>query len=227
MPGYPIELDLRGRSALVVGLGVVGRRKASGLVEAGAQVVAVDPRGDVLVPPGVEHRAEAFRPEHLAGMSLAFAAASPEVNAWVVAEARRAGVWVNTASDPGSGDFAVPAIGREGRVTVAVSTAGASPALARALRDRAARAVAGGAALAELLAEVRPIVLERVADPEARHRLLAEWGGEPWLDRIAREGPDAVRAAWLAVIAMMPGGDIGGPGATPGASPLPKKSDLS
>ena len=44
MPGYPIELDLRGRSALVVGLGPGRVRKASVLVEAGARVVGVDPR---------------------------------------------------------------------------------------------------------------------------------------------------------------------------------------
>ena len=43
MPTYPIELDLRGRTVVVVGLGSVGRRKAAGLVEAEARVVGVDP----------------------------------------------------------------------------------------------------------------------------------------------------------------------------------------
>ncbi len=144
MPGYPIELDLRGRRVLVVGLGRVGTRKASGLVEAGAYVVGVDPRPDVAIP-GVEHRPEEFRPEHFEGMSLAFAAATPGVNREVVEFAKRLGIWVNAASDPERGDFLVPATWRSGLVTLAVSTSGASPALAATLRDRAAEAMRGRA----------------------------------------------------------------------------------
>ncbi|HEY2157737.1 MAG TPA: bifunctional precorrin-2 dehydrogenase/sirohydrochlorin ferrochelatase [Isosphaeraceae bacterium] len=194
MPGYPIELDLRGRRVLVVGLGRVGTRKASGLVEAGAHVVGVDPRPHVAIP-GVEHRPEAFRPGHLDGMSLAFAAATPEVNREVVELAKRLGIWVNAASDPEQGDFLVPASWRQGLVTLAVSTSGGSPALAATLRDRAATALTNAPILADLLAEIRPTVLERIADPEARRRLLSDWGGGRWLDVLDREGPEAVRAA--------------------------------
>ncbi len=227
MPGYPIELDLRGRSVLVVGLGRVGSRKASGLVEAGAHVVGVDPRHDLAIPPGVEHRPEGFRPGHLEGMSLAFAAASPEVNREVVTAARQRGIWVNAASEPDSGDFAVPATWREGPVVLAVSTSGAGPALAATLRDRAARAIAGGPALAALLAEVRPIVLGRVADPDDRRRLLADWGGERWLEAIGRDGPEAVRGAWLGMTAMLPRGDAERPETPRPETPLPESRDLS
>jgi precorrin-2 dehydrogenase/sirohydrochlorin ferrochelatase len=228
MPGYPIELDLRGRRVLVVGLGRVGTRKASGLVEAGAQVLGVDPRPDVVIP-GVEHRPEEFRPEHLEGMSLAFAAATTEVNREVVDLAKRRGIWVNAASDPEQGDFLLPASWRSGTVTLAVSTGGASPALAATLRDRAARVMAGAPALAALLAEVRPEVLSRISDPEARHRVLSDWGDGRWLDAVERDGPEAVRDAWLATLdrMMMPGGNERRPGAAPGETPLPKSADLS
>jgi precorrin-2 dehydrogenase / sirohydrochlorin ferrochelatase len=200
MPGYPIELDLRGRLALVVGLGPVGSRKAAGLVMAGARVVGVDPGERLVIPEGVEHRAEAFRGEHLEGVCLAFAAATVEVNRNVVIEAKRRGVWVNAASEPGSGDFALPAVWREGLVTLTVSTSGASPALARSLRDRAARAIEAAPGLAGLLAEMRPMAFERVADPEARRRLLAIWGDASWLDVWTSDGPEAVRLAWLSSI---------------------------
>jgi siroheme synthase-like protein len=228
MPGYPIELDLRGRRVLVVGLGRVGTRKASGLVEAGAHVVGVDPRPDVVIP-GVDHRPERFRPEHLEGMSLAFAAATPEVNREVVDSARRMGIWVNAASEPDRGDFLVPASWRDGPITLAVSTGGTSPALAATLRDRAARALAGAPALAALLAEVRPEVLARISDPEARHRLLSDWGDGRWLDAIERDGPEAVRAAWRASLdrMMMPGDNGRRPEAAAGETPLPKSVDLS
>ena len=129
------------------------------------------------------------------GREPGFAAATAAVNRRVVADARRAGVWVCSASDPDAGDFTVPAVWRDGPLTLTVATAGASPALAAALRDRAAEALGPAAAgLAALLAELRPEVSP--AWPRARGappppgRL-----GRPALARpLARpSGPDAVR----------------------------------
>ena len=124
-----------------------GRRadKAAGLKEAGARVIGVDPAADHRDPgalEGIELRVEAYRAEHLRGISLAIAAAPPEVNRRVVADARRAGVWSCSTSDPGEGDFRSRGL--------AIGPAGAHrldlrrrPALAAALRDRAAEAVLG------------------------------------------------------------------------------------
>lgn len=195
MHGYSIELDLRGRIALVVGFGAVGRRKAAGLLAAGAGVIAVDPAGAVESAfEGVELRVEAYRSEHLRGVSLVVAAGPGDVNMRVVADAKEAGVWVNSASDPSAGDFRVPAVWREGGVTLTVSTAGASPALASALRDRAAEALGGVAAgLAATLAELRPVVLARLLDPAARRRVLGEWGNPRWLALFKEGGAEAVR----------------------------------
>jgi len=200
MPSYPIELDLRGRSVLVVGLGAVGRRKAAGLLAAGAKVVGVDPAGErEAVPAGIDLRAEPYGPGHLRGVSLAFAAGPHWVNERVVADARSAGVWVNSASDPLAGDLTVPAVWREGGLTLTVATAGASPALAAALRDRAAAALGPAAAgLAATLAGLRPVVLARLAaDAEARRRVMADWADPRWLDLFAVGGPEAVRAEAL------------------------------
>ena len=196
MPPYPIELDLRGRTALVIGLGPVGRRKAGGLLEAGARVVGVDPdpRAVAAAPAGIEGCVEPYRKDHLRGAALAIAAATPGVNRRVVADARAAGVWVNSAGEPGAGDFRLPAAWRDGPLTLTVSTAGASPALARVLRDRAAAALGPAAAgLAGLLAELRPLALARIPDPAARRRLLASWADPRLLDLWAAEGPEAIR----------------------------------
>lgn len=204
---YPIELDLRDRAVLVVGLGGVGRRKTLGLLEAGARVVAVDPGPCWAAPEGVEHRAEPYRPEHLEGMALAFAASTPDVNRRVVADARERGVWVNAASEPGAGDFQVPAAWRSGPVTLTVSTSGASPALAGTLRDRAAKSLIRSVGLASLLARFRPEVLARIPDPDARRRLLAEIGGPEWLDRYAAEGAEATLWALRERLASFPPDD--------------------
>lgn len=195
MPGYPIELDLSGRTALVVGLGPVGRRKAAGLLAAGARVVGVDPAEGVETPDGIVRRVEPYRAEHLSGVVLAFAAGPPELNRRVTADARAAGVWVNSASDPGGGDFTVPAVWRDGGLILTVSTSGASPALAAALRDRAASALGPAAGLTATLAELRPMVFARLSDPEARRRVLADWSDPRWLDLWLSGGPDAVRNA--------------------------------
>ena len=195
MPGYPLELDLSGRRVLVVGLGAVGRRKLAGLIAAGARVLGIDPAAEPEGwPAGVEIRREAFRAEHLCGVSLAFAAGPAEVNAQVVAEARRLGVWVNAASDPEAGDFTLPAVWREGPLTLTISTSGASPALAAALRDRAAQALGPDcAAFVTLLAELRPEVLARVVDPDGRRQLLAGWADPRWLELWRVQGPETVR----------------------------------
>ena len=60
------------------------------------------------------------------------------VDAAVAADARARGIWVNAADQPADCDFILPAIARQGPVSVAVSTDGRSPALAASLRDRIA-----------------------------------------------------------------------------------------
>ncbi|WP_422927905.1 precorrin-2 dehydrogenase/sirohydrochlorin ferrochelatase family protein [Singulisphaera sp. PoT] len=194
MSGYPIELDLRGKTVLVVGLGNVGRRKAEGLIGTGARVIVVDPDPAGRDPvEGAEILAEPYSAEHLRGVSLVLAAGPAPVNRQVVADARAAGIWVNTASDPDLGDFRIPAIWREGLVTVTASTSGASPALAAKLRDKAASAIGPEVVeLAAFLSEIRPQVLERVGDPAVRRRLLADLAEPYWLELWTTVGAEAV-----------------------------------
>lgn len=99
----------------------------------------------------------AYHQGEAVGHCLVIAATGDQtVNRAVAADAEAAGVWVNVADDPGACMFTLPAVLREGPVTVAVSTAGHSPALAGWLRDRLAEVVGPEhSALAGLLAEAR------------------------------------------------------------------------
>lgn len=141
MTGYPVILELHGRLAVVVGAGVVGRRKTAGLLAAGARVrlISADP-----VPAGcwqeaVELHLREFHPHDLDGAVLAFAATGvTAVDHAVLAAARARGIPANLASDPESGDFTLPAVYRQGDLLLAIATGGRAPALATALRDRLA-----------------------------------------------------------------------------------------
>ena len=199
---FPVTLDLAGRRVVVVGGGSVGRRKAAAAAAAGAVVTVVDPaESPGTAVPGLTVLVESYAPDHVTGADLVFACATPEVNARVVADCRVRRVWVNSATDPTVGDFTLPAVLGVGKLTLAVATGGAAPALARRVRDRlAAQFDAAFAAWVELLNEVRGQVLVTVADPARRRELLDGFADWPWLDRLRAEGVEAVRAAMLAAV---------------------------
>ena len=138
--GYPVVLDLTDVPVLVVGAGPIGARKVAGLAAAGAAVRVVaahvsDALDRTLV---VELRQRAYRADDLEGVRLAVTATGdPAVDAEVAADARRAGLWVNAADQPADCTFILPAVARNGPLSIAVSTDGTSPALARRLRDHA------------------------------------------------------------------------------------------
>lgn len=202
----PILLNLSGKRVVVVGGGAVGARKALAARVAGAAVRVVDPRTPLALPTEVVHVAEAYRSDHLDGVALVFACATPEVNAQVVLDAHARSVWVNAATSPDDGDFALPAVVRRGPLTLAVSTGGASPALARRIRERLEVEYDDTfAAWVVLLAEVRADVLATVPDEARRRALLdgfAEWA---WLARLRAEGAEKVRAAMRTLSEGEPG----------------------
>lgn len=140
-PLYPVNLLLTGRSCLVVGGGRVAVGKVRGLVEAGAHVTVVAPEVDdrILAMAAVVVERRAYRPGEVARHRLVIAATGdPAVNQRVYDDGEAAGVWVNSADDPERCSVILPARVRQGRLTVTVSTAGHSPAVASWLRARLA-----------------------------------------------------------------------------------------
>ncbi len=140
---YPVMLEVSGRACLVVGGGAVAARKARGLVGCGAEVTVIAPdlseEMERLAPSlrAVERRP--YSPGDARGFRLVMTATGrPEVDGAVFADADAAGVWVNSADDRANCSFILPAVHREGPVTLSVSTGGTSPALASWLRTRLA-----------------------------------------------------------------------------------------
>lgn len=169
-------LDLSGRRCLVVGGGTVGLEKARGLLDAGAQVTVAAPEieAELAALPVAWLRSEYTR-SLVNGFWLVIAGTPDrEVNRRVFVDADQAGIFCNVVDDPELCSFILPAVHREGPIAVAVSTGGASPALAQRLRAEIAEVVTPKHAdLAEELRALRPWAKENLPTYEARRDFFA------------------------------------------------------
>jgi siroheme synthase-like protein len=155
---YPVSLVVSGKRCVVVGGGSVAARKVAGLMAAGADVVVIAPHVcDDVRALGVEVIERPYLPGDLDPAWLVISATGdPETNRAVYADGHRARVWVNAADDPAACSFTLPAVVRQGPVSVAVSTSGYSPALAGWIKEQIAEKLGPEIALlAELLSEAR------------------------------------------------------------------------
>ena len=159
---YPVSLNIGGRKCTVVGGGEVALRKVKVLLEHGANVEVISPdlcpelvrlaeSGEISV------RNHAYETGNLAGAFLTIVATDDaEINQQVAKEARSKAILVNVVDDAENSDFILPSYLRREGLTVAVSTAGQSPALARKIRTRLEQEITDQyGTLTRLIAEVR------------------------------------------------------------------------
>jgi cobalt-precorrin 5A hydrolase/precorrin-3B C17-methyltransferase len=199
----PIVLRGETLSAVVVGGGPVGRRKAATLAAAGVVVRVVDPDPSAaLHAVAAEHAslsvvARAFEPADLDGAHLVVAATGDRgVNAAVAAAARRAGRLVNVTDAPDEGDWTSPATHRSGELVLAVIAGGVPGAAVRVRDEVAARFDARYADAVAQLASLRRRLLdagEREAWAAAEAELVgadfcAAVEGGDFVERVRRWG---------------------------------------
>jgi len=159
-----IELLPAAGRALVVGGGAIAERKVRGLVEAGFAMTVVAPEVSEGIHklPEVDIRDHAFTEGDIPGHAIIFACTNDRaVNRQAGAAARARGIPVAVADRQDESTFLTPAVLRDGDLTVAISTGGASPALAREVRDRVAAALGSG--WAARIAEAREDRTARLA----------------------------------------------------------------
>ncbi len=139
---YPINMELAGRSCVVLGGGPVALRKVCGLLEAEAKVTVISPalRPELAeLVDGVHLRwvQRTYRQEDLDGCFLVVCATDREqVNREAALYAKAHGILVNAPAQPPLSDFIVPAIVRRGKLLLSVSTGNISPAFSRLVRKR-------------------------------------------------------------------------------------------
>jgi siroheme synthase-like protein len=161
-PVYVACLRLGGRRCVVVGGGEIGLEKVEGLLACGGQVTLIAPEAGqelrALADEGsIEWERREYRPEDLEGTFIVIAATDDtDVNIGVYEDAERRAMLVNVVDVPPLCNFILPAIVRQGSMAIAISTQGASPALAKRMKNEIADQFGPAyAELAVILNEVR------------------------------------------------------------------------
>lgn len=177
---YPVFLDLRGRSCLVIGDGELAEEKVRGLEKAGARVL----------------RSRTFDPEVSDVFLIVAATSDTGLGRRIKEFADRKGILVNVVDQTPNCGFIAPAIARRGDLVLAISTSGKSPALARKIRKQLeAQFGPEYADLVQALGEVRPLVKERLNSFRERSEYYNRMVKDPDLLEIARcRGVAAVRS---------------------------------
>ena len=216
MKTYPICLiGLEESVVVVVGGGEIATRKVLSLLEAGARVTVISPKLDQEMQDLAENgeisllarcyqagdlqsvfittasRGEA--PASAPGLVIA-ATDSPEVNHAVWLEACQLGCLVNVVDDPKHSNFILPAVVEYGELKISISTGGASPALARRLREKLSAIIGPEyGILAGLLAELRPELHARFGAGEPRLQAALQMVDSDALEIIRTQGNQAGR----------------------------------
>ena len=163
MPNYyPVFININGRRCVVIGGGNVGEDKVQRLLDCEADVTVISPQVNdgvrKLVAGGkITWLQRQYRPGDLEGAFIAIASTDDNsVNRQIAQEAEQRNILLNVVDVTQLCTFIAPSVARRGEVTIASSTGGASPALARTFREKlVASRILEYADLAPLLSEAR------------------------------------------------------------------------
>ena len=208
MRHFPIFMDLQGRRALVIGEGEAAERKAEALSRCGAQVT----------------QAASFSPDLLEGCAIAIGAeASEDDLKALVAAATQRGIPVNVVDRPALCSFITPAVVDRSPITVAVSSGGAAPVLARLIRARIEALVPPAfGRLAAIADEFKTEIRRHLPDTALRRRVLERALAGRVADLVSTGDEDGARREMARQIAdgAPPSGIVYLVGAGPGAADL-------
>jgi precorrin-2 dehydrogenase/sirohydrochlorin ferrochelatase len=196
---FPVFLQLKNKLCVVVGGGDVASRKVASLLECAALVRVVSPA----VSSHLEHFADngrielchrAYEQADVLGAGLVIAATNNvNVNRQVAQDCEKYNIPVNVVDDPNRCDFIVPAVIRRGPLTLAISTGGTLPAMARKIRETLEGQFDHSfGELLVTLGQARTRVLATVDDPAKRKRIFTTLATEDLLSILRERGEAAL-----------------------------------
>ncbi len=209
MTTFPVfVVGLERRTCVVVGGGRIAAEKVHALIGGGAgRIVVISPElGDelrALTPdPRIVHISRPFEEGDLDGAFIVISATDdPAVNHKVYETAEAKGILAQVVDDPPRCAFIMPSIIRRGDLTLAISTGGASPALAVRLRERLQEMIGEEyERFVTLAGEIRPTIMDRIPDPDLRKKLWYEIVDSPVLQLLRGGAFDEAKAHALQLI---------------------------
>jgi len=189
---YPIYLDVKGKRCVIVGGGKVAYRKVCSLKDAGADVIVVSPEicPEMADVKGITLIKTKYDEELLESALLVIAATDNEaVNEKVAVDARKRNIIVNVIDHPELCSFIVPSTINRGDLCISISTGGASPAVAKRIREKLE--VVFGVEYEEylnLLTKMRSIAMSDIKDSARRRKALQRLAEKDILDIVKDKG---------------------------------------
>ncbi|WP_202081129.1 precorrin-2 dehydrogenase/sirohydrochlorin ferrochelatase family protein [Caldalkalibacillus salinus] len=212
--GYPVTLYLSGKRVVVIGGGSVAERKINKLLNAEAYLTVVSPRITPNMQTWVDEgrlawKPKTFEPEDVRGATLVFAATDDaNVNKHVV-RATQADQFVCCVDNQAKSTFTVPSTLERGRLRLSVSTSGASPGLARQIKQALSeRYDASYEDYLDFLYESRKRVQEQVTDQRVREAILKALLDDEYLRLTKEKAYEEREARFLALITHSAGTDV-------------------
>lgn len=199
---YPLFLDLKNKKSVVIGGGSVAERKATTLIKAGAVVELISPsltrRLEQYKTKGkIKHKARNYRKGDLKGAFLVVACTSSgEINIRISNDAKLfAGPpFINIVDNPAEGNFIVPSSLTRGPLTIAISTEGSSPAVAKTIRKEIEDIYDNNfAKYLKLIKMLRNDMLAKVTDSEKREKILKRFSTPKIFSLLRKKGYKAVK----------------------------------
>ena len=174
---YPVNLDVKNKTCLVVGGGQVGERKVKTLLDCGAHVVVISPKTTKSLRTMASHgridlELRKYKSSDLEGGFLVIGATNDEkINQQISRDATKQGILCNIVDRPDACSFVLPAIVRQGHLVIAISTSNQSPAFAKWIRQTLNKEFGPEyAELLKLMGAIRKRLLAEGKSPEANKK---------------------------------------------------------
>lgn len=201
MSYFPFFIDIQDSDGLIVGGGRIASHKVQKLKPFGPRLTVIAPKiqPELKADSALHCLEREFEDSDIRDRAFVIAASDDrELNAHISRICREKGILVNAVDDRENCGFLFPALVKEGRLTVGISTGGASPQVAVSLRKKTARELPGRMEeILDYLEGIRPLAFQEITDGERRAAFLKETAelcleenrpltGEETLDRIVR-----------------------------------------
>jgi precorrin-2 dehydrogenase/sirohydrochlorin ferrochelatase len=201
---YPVYLDVKGKRCVIVGGGEVAYRKACSLKDAGADVIVISPDTcpEMSNDKGLTLINKIYDESCLESAMLVIAATDDEeVNKKVSLDAGKRNIIVNVVDRPELCSFIVPSTVNRGDLCISISTGGASPALAKSIREEL-EVVFGPeyGVYINLLTRMRDIAMSDVKDDAKRRKILQRLAEKDILEIVKTKGTEEAEAKMREII---------------------------